>query len=232
MIGVMIPTFNERDNIGLLIEKIFALPLSDLHLFVVDDNSPDGTADLVENWAKKYPQIHLLRRTVRGRASAGLDGFREALKAGCGTIIEMDADLSHDPNDIPRFLEQIKTCDMVIGSRYAGGTIENRNWFRNCLSDVINFFNRLLLGSKVKDISGGYKCYRREVLAALDFDRFVSTDYSIGAELLYKISKKKFRIMEIPIHFHNRIYGRSKCGIRQMINYGWKLIQIRFFSWG
>ncbi|MBI5300434.1 MAG: polyprenol monophosphomannose synthase [Deltaproteobacteria bacterium] len=229
MTAIVIPTYNEKENLPILAQRIFALNLPDVYLIVVDDNSPDGTGDVAEGLVKEYGKIHVLHRQVRGRATAGLDGFRLALKMGADFIVEMDADLSHDPNDIPRFLEAIRSTDVVVGSRYSGGVIENRSWFRNRLSDVINFFNRWFLGLKIRDISGGYKCYRREVLASLNFDRFVSTGYSIGAELLYRISKNKFKMVEIPIHFHNRIHGYSKCDLRQMVNYGFKLVQIRFF---
>ncbi|OGQ05316.1 MAG: hypothetical protein A2W61_06500 [Deltaproteobacteria bacterium RIFCSPLOWO2_01_44_7] len=229
MIGIVIPTYNERENLPLLVEKIFALKIPNVTLIIVDDNSPDGTGDIAEELAKKYGNIEVLHRKVFGRATAGLDGFKKALAKGAELIMEMDADLSHDPNDIPRFLEEIQTCDVVIGSRYGAGRIVYRSWFRNFLSDFANIYNRTLLGLKIRDVSGGFKCYRRKVLASLDLNRFISTGYTIGAETLYRISKKGFKIKEIPIIFRDRTYGASKCTFKVMLNYAYKIWQIRFF---
>lgn len=228
--AIVIPTYNEKESLPSLVEKIFALKIDDLGLVVVDDNSPDGTGGLAERLAKKYGHIEVIHRKVRGRATAGMDGFKVCLKKGAETIMEMDADLSHDPNDIPRFLEAIKTCDVVVGSRYDGGRIQERGWFRNFLTYFINAYNQIVLGLKVKDISGGFKCYRREVLSRLDFDRFVSTGYTIGAETLYKIAKLGFRIQEIPIVYHNRAHGRTKRGMMITLSYPFKILQIRFCS--
>ena len=228
--AIVIPTYNERENLPLLVEKIFALQIPDLHLIIVDDDSPDQTGEVAEGLAKKYGKIDVGHRKVRGRATAGLDGFKWALKKGAQNIMEMDADLSHDPSDIPRFLEAIKTSDVVVGSRYGEGFMANRSWFRNFLSNFANVYNRFFLGLNIRDISGGFKCYRREVMASLDLDRFVSTGYTIGAETLYRISKKGFRICEIPIIFKDRVYGISKCTPKVMLNYLYKIIQIRFFS--
>ena len=229
MISVVIPTYNEKENIDELINRIENLRIKNLKIIVVDDDSPDGTGKIVDKLAKKYRNIIVIHRKEKGRASAGLRGFKEAIKLKSDLIMEMDADLSHAPEDIPRFLEKIKECDVVVGSRYSEeGNIEDRSFFRNFISLIVNSYNKIMLNIPIRDISGGFKCYKKEVLESVDLDSFKSTGYTIGAETLYKIKKKGYVIKEIPIIFKNRERGKSKCDYRQILGYPIKILQIRF----
>ena len=228
MITIIIPTYNEKGNLPRLVGKIFSLPIAErIELIIVDDSSPDGTGEIAEQLKKKYQRISVTHRKERGRGTAGIAGFKEALKHKNKYIMEMDADFSHDPRDIMKFVEEIKKYDVVIGSRYVGGRILNRSIYRNAISTLANIYNRVLLGLSVRDVSSGYKCYRREVIEALDFDDFLSTGYSIGAETLYRVKKTGFKMKEIAITFKNREVGVSKVGIREMSDYLLKILFIR-----
>ncbi len=228
MVTIIIPTYNERGNLPRLVGKIFSLPIADkIELIIVDDSSPDGTGELAEQLKKKYHKIQVIHRKERGRGTAGIAGFKEALNHRNKYIMEMDADFSHNPEDIVKFLEEIKKYDVVIGSRYIGGRILNRSLYRNIISTLANIYNRAILGLSVRDVSSGYKCYRRNVIEALDFDHFLSEGYSIGAETLYRIKEKGFTMKEIAITFKNREYGVSKCGIEVMADYLIKIFLIR-----
>ncbi len=228
MITIIIPTYNEKDNLPRLANTIFSLPIGkQVELIIVDDNSPDGTGELAEHLRKKYRKIYVIHRKERGRGTAGIAGFKEALKHRNTYIMEMDADFSHDPKDIEKFSEEIKKYDVVIGSRYVGGRILNRSLYRNLISTLANIYNRTILGLSIRDVSSGYKCYRREVIEALDFDEFLSTGYSIGAETLYRVKRLGFTMKEIAITFKNREIGVSKVGIKEMADYLLKVILIR-----
>lgn len=228
MLAVMIPTYNEKDNIELLVEKIISI-IKDVKIVIVDDNSPDGTGDIADKLAKKYKNnIYVLHRKERGRGTAGIAGFKKCLELNPDYIMEMDADFSHDPQIIPSFLKEIKSFDVVIGSRYVeGGKIFNRGFIRDFMSSIVNFYTSIVLGFEVKDKSGGYKCYRSEVLRNIDLDNFVSNGYSIGVETLYKIHKKNYTMKEMPITFNNRVSGKSKLSVKQIINYILMVVLIR-----
>ncbi|MBZ0254121.1 MAG: glycosyltransferase, partial [Candidatus Methylomirabilis sp.] len=213
--AVMIPTYNERDNIARLLGRLFELELppgDDLRVVVVDDDSPDGTGKLVEELRGVYGEDRLFcihRKGVRGRGTAGIAGLRAALampEVDC--ILEMDADFSHDPGYIPTMMALARHYDVVIGSRFVeGGAQTDREWWRELLSLGANAYYRWMLGVKFRDVSGGFKCYRREALASLDWDRFLSTGYPIGMETVYRLYKKSFSFVEIPVIFPNRAYG-------------------------
>ncbi len=228
MITIVVPTYNEKDNLPRLMDKIFSLPIADkIDVIIVDDSSPDGTGKIAEQLKKKYRRIEVVHRKERGRGTAGIRGFKEALKHKNKYIMEMDADFSHAPNDIPKLAEEIRNCDVVVGSRYVGGRILNRSLYRNMISTLANFYNRTILGLQVRDVSSGFKLYKREVIEALDFSEFASTGYSIGAETLYRIKKQGFSMKEVAITFRNREVGSSKMNWKIMLDYLVKIIQIR-----
>ena len=209
---VMIPTYNERENIGNLLREILNLKIPDLHVVVVDDNSPDGTSEIVKSLAKEHPEVELLLRTTgRGRGSAGIAGFKYALEHGADCVVEMDADFSHHPKYIPSFLEAIQEADMVIGSRaVAGGQDINRGIVRKVITFLAGVYVKMLLGLKIKDVSSGYRCFKRKVLEAIELDSVISTGPSIVSEVFYRAHLKGFSIKEIPIEFADRTHGQTK----------------------
>lgn len=209
---VMVPTYNERENIGNLLQEILSLKIPDLHVVVVDDNSPDGTSGVVKNLANEHPEIELLLRTTdRGRGSAGIAGFKYALERGADYVVEMDADFSHHPKYIPSFLKAIQEADMVIGSRaVAGGRDINRGVARRIITFLAGIYVRILLGLKIRDVSSGYRCFKRKVLEAIEMDSMISTGPSIVSEVFYRAHLKGFSIREIPIEFADRTHGETK----------------------
>ena len=217
-IGIVIPTYNEKENISPLINKCLNLSI-DCKIIVIDDNSPDGTALAVEEFTKKYPdKVFLIKRNKRGRGSAGICGFKFATGLDTDYIIEMDADLSHNPEDIPRFLKYANENDLVIGSRYIeDGKEIDRNFARKLISRFANFYISTILGLNVKDCSGGFRCYKKDVLIDIDLDSLISSGPSIVIETLYKIKKKNYKIKEIPINFFPRKSGKSKLDIKILI---------------
>ncbi len=221
-IMVMVPTFNERENLAPLIEQILALPLN-LEIVIVDDNSPDGTGQIADELARRDQRVHVVHRYhERGRASAGIAGFKYALACpDVELIIEMDADFSHDPQDIPRLVAAVEDrYDVAIGSRYVDGGRQINCTPRNVLlSRIINAVNRHLLRIGVRDSSGGYKCYRRHVLATIDLNNYVAREFSVGVETLLKCKSHGFRFVEIPITFRNRARGTSKANLHVLVEY-------------
>ena len=209
---VMIPTYNERENIGNLIQEILNLKISDLRIVVVDDNSPDGTSVVVKDLSREHQEVELLLRTTeRGRGAAGIAGFKHALEHGADCIIEMDADFSHHPKYIPSMLAAIQNADMVIGSRFiSGGEDINRGIMRKVITILAGIYVRVLLGLKIKDVSSGYRCFKRKVLEAIELDSMISTGPSIVSEVFYRTHLKGFSIREIPIKFEDRTHGQTK----------------------
>ena len=213
---VIVPTYNERDNIGRLIDRLLALPLG-LEVLVVDDGSPDGTGDLVAARAAAETRVHLMRRAGKlGLGSAYRDGFRYALERGAEYVFEMDADFSHDPDRIAAFLEAAREADLVLGSRYLDGRVTVINWplGRLILSYAANVYTRIVTGLPVYDATGGFKCFRRRALEAVRLDRVRSDGYAFQIEMSYKLWRKGFRIVEIPIVFTDRVAGISKMNRR------------------
>ena len=213
---VIIPTYNESENIESLLERILALPLG-LEVLVVDDGSPDGTGDLVAARAAKDARIHLLRRPGKmGLGSAYRDGFRYALDRGAELIFEMDADFSHDPDSLADLIEAVADVDVVLGSRYLDGKVTVVNWplDRLFLSYFANLYTRWITGLPVYDATGGFKCFRRRALEAIRLDRVRSDGYSFQIEMSFKCWKKGFRIREVPIVFVDRRHGVSKMNRR------------------
>lgn len=215
---VMIPTYNERENIANLIEKILGLKIKGLHIMVVDDNSPDMTWKAVEDISKKNDKVHLLlRKTGRGRGSAGRDGFIYCLKNKADIVIEMDADFSHDPKYIPLMIKELKNADLILGSRRMEGSKEvGRGPLRRFITFFANLYIRLLLGLRVRDCNSGFRCFKRKVLEGIRPEKIESKGPAIVQEVLFKAHLKGFKIKEVPITFINRTKGRSKLGIKQL----------------
>jgi dolichol-phosphate mannosyltransferase len=212
---VVIPTYNERENIRELCQEILALGEA-WHIVVVDDNSPDGTAEVVAGLAAQNGAVHLLRRPGKlGFASADMAGFRYALEQGADRIVQMDADFSHDPQYLPDLLAASEYADIVIGSRYVkgGGTL---NWglLRRILSRGANLVARTLLSLPVHDCTAGFRCYRRAVLENFDFDRITVEGYSFLVEMTYLCHRRGYRFAQVPIIFADRERGRSKISKR------------------
>ncbi len=210
--AVMLPTYNEVDNLRRVVELILSQP-ADVRVVVVDDQSPDGTGQLADELAQEHPgRVFVLHRTgPRGRGVAGVDGFKYCLSLPVDCIMEMDADLSHDPDDIPRFVAAAEGADLVMGSRYVkGGKEANRLLYRRVISRLANTYLRLTLGVSVHDCSSGYRLFRRELMASLDLDGIASHGPSILTEILWQCKLRGCRIREIPITFREREVGTSK----------------------
>jgi len=212
---VIVPTYNERENITPLLDRLFGLPFG-LHVLVVDDGSPDGTATIVQERQKLEPRLHLLQRPGKmGLGSAYRDGFRYALDHGAEYIFEMDADFSHDPDAIGSFLDAIQDADIVLGSRYIQGvTVVNWPLSRLILSYSANVYSRLITGLPLADATGGFKCFRRRALEGIRLDRVKSEGYGFQIEMSFRCWKRGFRIKEIPILFVDRRAGVSKMSRR------------------
>jgi len=224
---IIVPTFNELDNITKLIPDLLSRTANP-DILIVDDNSPDGTSDFIQRLAVNNDRIHLLKREKKmGLGTAYIEGFKFALKNNYDFIFEMDADYSHDPKEIPNFLNAIQDNDLVLGSRYSNG-VNVVNWpmRRLLLSYFANIYTRLITGLPVKDATGGFKCFRRKVLETINLDRVKSNGYAFQIEMTYKAFKKGFRIKEIPIIFIDRMKGKSKMSkriVREAIFMVWKL---------
>lgn len=229
---VMIPTYNEKENIANLINNILKLKIKNLHIAVADDNSPDGTWKIVQQIAKKKKNVHLLLRTKdKGRGSAGRDGFIYCLKHGADTIVEMDADLSHNPKYIPFMIKELKNADVILGSRRVKGSRETgRGWLRRFVTRAANLYITLILGIKVKDCNSGYRCFKRGVLEKIKPEKLESKGPSIVQEVLFKAHLNKFRIKEIPITFINRTKGKSKLGLKQLAAGYFMVLKLKFLK--
>lgn len=210
---VIIPTYNERDNLEELLAQVYRA-VADMHVLIVDDNSPDGTANLVEElMAGRYSgQLFLFKRPGKlGLGTAYIAGFKWALQRSYQYIFEMDADFSHNPKYLADFLTTIETCDVVLGSRYIpGGGVTNWGLIRRFISKGGSLYSRMILGLPFRDLTGGFKCFRREVLETLDLEGIKSNGYSFQIEMTYRAYLKGFRIKEVPIVFEERAAGKSK----------------------
>jgi dolichol-phosphate mannosyltransferase len=211
---VVIPTYNERENLPALVDRLFKLPIPDLSLLVVDDNSPDGTGDLVESMAAQHPgKVFLLHRSGKlGLGTAYLDGFKRALELGAERVVQMDADFSHPPEKLLEFMQAIQEYDLVIGSRYVRGGSLDETWpmWRKALSEFGNFYARTLLHGQVHDMTAGYRMWRREALERMPLDRVRSNGYMFQVEMAYIAQLMQLRVREIPIYFAERKFGKSK----------------------
>ena len=211
--SVIVPTYNEKENIEPLIERLLELPV-DLHVIVVDDNSPDGTGDIADRLAIKNPgRVDVVHREGKlGLGTAYIAGFYHAIAQQRDLVVTMDADFSHPPENIPAMIDKIQEgYDLVIGSRYVpGGKAVECTLPRKMLSWGANAFARLALGLSAHDTTAGFRCYRREVLESVDLDNIFSNGYSFLVEMLYKVQRQGWKVGEVPIVFHNRQQGVSK----------------------
>ncbi|MEK7501008.1 MAG: polyprenol monophosphomannose synthase [Patescibacteria group bacterium] len=228
---IVTPTYNERDNLPELVERIFSLGLADTKLVVVDDNSPDGTAEVAEELAQRYP-IDLIRRGQKsGLGTAYAAAFKKILPERPDYIIQMDADLSHEPEVIPQMLQEIQNCDVVLGSRYvAGGKIKNWDITRRLVSRWGNFYARLILGLPYRDLTSGFKCWRREVLEKIDLDKLSSVGYNFQIETTYRAHRLGYKVCEIPITFTERKTGVSKFNLGIILESFVKVILLRLLK--
>jgi dolichol-phosphate mannosyltransferase len=228
-IWAVLPTYDEAENIGPLLDAILSLAL-DLHVVVVDDASPDGTADIAARHARQSSRVHVVRREgQRGLGTAYLAGFRFAIDAGADAVLTMDCDFSHDPATIPSLVEALDAARVVIGSRYtAGGRIENWGLYRKLLSATANRFVRALFRLPVRDCTSGFRLYRAEVLEGIPWERVSSTGYSFLVESLYWAMRQgDARVREVPICFVDRVRGRSKMGAREVFSGVVNLLRLR-----
>jgi dolichol-phosphate mannosyltransferase len=224
---VVIPTYNERDNLERLARQIVSLDPA-IHLLVVDDNSPDGTGELAERLASETGRVSVLHRAGKlGLGSAYREGFGRALAMGAELVVQMDADFSHDPSVLPLFFEKIKECDLVIGSRYLNG-VSVVNWplRRLMLSYFASVYTRVITGLTISDCTSGFKCFRSSVLQAVDLGSVRSDGYSFQIEMNFRCVEQGFRVCEVPIIFIDRHAGSSKMSkriVREAVLMVWKL---------
>jgi len=229
---VIIPTYNERENIARLIETVLAQDVR-LEVLVVDDGSPDGTGEIVDGIRMKSSRVHIHRRPRKmGLGTAYLAGFKWALERGYDYVFEMDADFSHDPAHLSQFLYAIEHADLVLGSRYREGKVTIVNWpiGRLLLSYFANVYARVVTGLPIWDATGGFKCFRRDVLASIDLDDVRSNGYAFQIEVSFRAWKRGFKIVEIPIVFVDRTEGRSKMSkaiVREAI---WMVPRLRLWA--
>jgi dolichol-phosphate mannosyltransferase len=227
---VIIPTYNEKENVARIIERVLTQDPR-LEVLVVDDGSPDGTGAIVRSIAENEPRVHLHERPGKmGLGTAYIAGFRWALLRDYAYVFEMDADFSHDPNHLPQFLEAIGHADLVLGSRYRDGKVTVVNWpiTRLLLSYFANVYARAVTGLPVWDGTGGFKCFRREVLESIDLDAVHSNGYAFQIEMSFRAWKKGFQLAEIPIVFVDRTEGQSKMSKSIVREAVWMVWRLRF----
>ena len=223
---VCLPTYNERDNVEPMVR---ALGEHGVSVLVIDDDSPDGTGKVADGLAASLDYVDVLhRRRKEGLGPAYVAGFRRALEAGAEFVLEMDCDFSHDPADVPRLLAAAETADLVLGSRYVdGGAIRNWGAGRRLVSAGGSLYARLLLGSTVRDLTGGFKCYRRRVLETIDLDSVSSRGYAFQIETTYRTLRAGFRVVEVPITFVDRTVGGSKMSRGIVLEAIWRVPALR-----
>ena len=232
---IVTPTFNESKNIKALVDTLFRLNL-DYHILVVDDNSPDGTAKIIKELQKNYNNLHLAERPKkRGLGTAYCYGFKWALERDYDYIVQIDADLSHNPEDVPQMVELLNKYDLVIGSRYCDG-ISVVNWplRRLFLSYGANLYSRIITGVRIKDLTAGFKAWRRKVLEDIDYDNIRSQGYAFQIEMNFHAERKGYKIYEHPIIFIDRTIGESKMSRKIMFETAYLVWQFRLwkiFGW-
>jgi dolichol-phosphate mannosyltransferase len=229
---VVLPTYNEAENLPNMVAELLALDLEDLRIVVVDDNSPDGTGEAADRLAGCYPdQIRVIHREGKlGLGSAYAAGFAMALELGADYIVQMDADFSHSPFYIPQLLEALSDHDVVIGSRYVEHGAVDERWsiWRRLLSWGGNIYAQLITGLHIHDVTGGFKAFRRRVLESIDWSRIRCDGYSFQIEVNYICQRKGFRMTEVPILFEDRVIGRSKMSGRIVVEALWRVWQMRW----
>ncbi len=234
MVSIILPTYNERNNLEVLVKKILRVLNREKvlgNIIIIDDNSPDGTGKIAQKLATLHPlQIIYIKRDKKlGLGSAYITGFKKALALGSKYIFEMDADLSHSPEDLPKFLKAIKNCDLVLGSRYISkGKIENWNMNRKLISKGGTIYAKTILSLPIKDLTSGFKCFRREVLEKIDLNNIQSDGYAFQIELTYKATLLGFKIKEVPITFFERKTGTSKFSKKIFWEAMWMVWKLKF----
>jgi len=223
---VCLPTYNERENLEAMLR---ALGDKGVRVLVVDDNSPDGTGEIADRLARELAYVDVLHRDRKeGLGPAYLAGFHRALADGADLVLEMDCDFSHAPDDVPRLIAAAEDADLVLGSRYArGGSIGNWGIVRRFVSAGGSLYARALLSSDVRDLTGGFKCYRRAVLETIDLDAITSKGYAFQIETTYRAARAGFRVVEVPIHFVDREEGGSKMSRAIVAEAIWKVPALR-----
>ncbi|GAB4404514.1 MAG: polyprenol monophosphomannose synthase [Anaerolineales bacterium] len=228
-ITVVIPTYNEAENLPKLVSALFSLPL-DLHLLVVDDGSPDGTGELAEELSQKYPnRIEVLHRPGKmGLRSAYLNGFQKILDSDSQAIVQMDADFSHDPTVLTEMAKLLESNDVVLGSRYVSGGSVDKKWpiWRKWLSAFGNFYARTILSLPLHDVTTGYRMWRSETLKQMPFERIQATGYIFLVEMIYLAHCLKFKVGEAPIYFADRRFGKSKMSFKIQLEAAIRIWQV------
>jgi dolichol-phosphate mannosyltransferase len=226
---VCLPTYDERENLEPMLRALGEVLGADDRVLVIDDNSPDGTGELADRLAGELGFVDVLHRPRKeGLGPAYLAGFRHALDAGAELVVEIDCDFSHDPADVPRLVAAAADADLALGSRYvAGGGIENWGLIRRAISAGGSIYARLVLGVPVRDLTGGFKCFRRAVLEAIPLDRVHSRGYAFQIELTYRALRKGFRVQEVPIRFADRVVGGSKMSRGIVLEAIWRVPLLR-----
>lgn len=215
-VTIVTPTYNEAENLPKLVSALFALPL-DLHVLVVDDNSPDGTGKIADELAKQNTRLQVMHRPGKlGLRSAYLNAFQQVMQEDTDVIVQMDADFSHDPSVLPVMAERINSCDVVVGSRYVEGGSVARRWplWRKRLSAFGNFYARSILSMRLRDVTTGYRMWRRETLQSMPLERIRSNGYVFLVEMAYLAYCLEYHIEEVPIHFADRRWGKSKMSFK------------------
>jgi dolichol-phosphate mannosyltransferase len=229
---LVLPTYNEAENLERIVRASLpelAKATPDHHILVVDDGSPDGTGEIADRLAAEFEPVEVLHRTAKeGLGRAYLAGFERALASGADLVLEMDADFSHDPRDLPRLIEASGEADLVLGSRYVrGGGVTDWGLFRRMLSRGGSWYARVVLGVPVRDLTGGFKCFHRRTLEGIDYRDTHADGYGFQIELTYRAIKAGFRVKEIPIVFRDRAEGTSKMSPRIAIEAVWKVPALR-----
>jgi dolichol-phosphate mannosyltransferase len=230
-ITIVSPTYNEAENLPKLVSALFSLPL-EISLLVVDDNSPDGTGQIAEDLSKEHTgRINVLHRAGKlGLRSAYLEGFAKAFEAGADVVVQMDADFSHDPAVLVEMARRIESCDVVIGSRYTVGGSLDQNWplWRKALSAFGNTYARTILDVPLRDVTTGYRMWRRQVLEKIPLDRIRSSGYVFLVEMAYVAYLMGFKIVETPIHFSDRRWGKSKMSLKIQLEAATRIWDVRW----
>jgi dolichol-phosphate mannosyltransferase len=227
---LILPTYNEAENVEAFVEAARAKLPASAQVLIVDDSSPDGTGAIAARLAERHENVSVLHREVKeGLGPAYIAGFRRALADGAGLVLEMDSDFSHDPAYLPRLLEAARRADVVLGSRYvAGGEVSDWGPLRKAISRGGSVYAKLVLGVGIQDMTGGFKCFRREVLEAIDFDSIQARGYAFQVEMTYRAIRAGFKVVEVPIVFRDRKAGSSKMDRSIVAEAVWRVPLLRF----
>jgi dolichol-phosphate mannosyltransferase len=229
---LVLPTYNEADNLEALVEAARAKLPPGAQVLIVDDSSPDGTGEIADRLAERHDNVSVLHRPRKeGLGPAYIAGFRQALAGGAGLVVQMDSDFSHDPAYLPRLLKGAKRADVVLGSRYVeGGGVSDWGPLRRAVSRSGSAYARLVLGVAVRDLTGGFKCVRREVLEAIDLDQISTRGYAFQVEMTYRALRLGFDVVEVPIVFRERRVGSSKMDLGIVAEAVWRLPLLRRYT--